>query len=100
MLSHMNHPSTASPQPQPDRGREEAFFEAARALEPEQRAAYLARVCGDDAALRQRLENLLASSQQAGDFLENPPASGRAASTIVISPPVTEKPGDIIGHYK
>src|SRR5262245_26842228 len=100
MFSPMNRPSTASPPSQPDRGREEAFFEAARALEPEQRAAYLARVCGEDVALRQRLETLLAASQQAGDFLENSPAPAGPAPTIVISPPVTEKPGDIIGHYK
>jgi serine/threonine protein kinase len=92
-------PTASSPQ-QPERGRQEAIFEAARALEPGQRAAYLARVCGEDASLRHRLENLLAAADQAGDFLEpslQPPAP---ASTMVVSLPVTEKAGDVIGHYK
>ena len=91
----------ASPlQPQPDRGCEEAIFEAARSLEPNQRAAYLARICGDDASLRTRLEVLLAASDQAGDFLESAPQPSSPAPTMVISLPVTEKAGDVIGRYK
>ncbi|HHK40971.1 MAG TPA: serine/threonine protein kinase, partial [Planctomycetaceae bacterium] len=45
------------------------LFEAAAELAPEDRAAYLARACGDDAPLRSEVESLLASSDAAEDFL-------------------------------
>src|SRR5262245_29363362 len=79
--------------------REEAFFEAARGLPPEQRPQYLERVCGEDSALRKRLETLLQANSEAGEFLEPPPAAN-TNPTIDISVQVTEKPGDTIGRYK
>src|SRR6266436_504876 len=100
MLPPMNREPAASSSADPESGREEAIFEAARALEPEQRAGYLARVCGEDALLRQRLRTLLSASDQAGDFLEISPQPAGSAPTMVISLPVTEKPGDVIGRYK
>ncbi len=42
------------------------LFEAARRLEPEARAAFLAEACGDDAALRDEVENLLARHSSSG----------------------------------
>ncbi len=79
--------------------REEAIFDAASQLPPEKRAEYLGQACGDDAGLRQRIEALLHSHEQAGGFLE-PPAASAARPTIVLSLPVTEKAGDKIGRYK
>src|SRR5262249_25974858 len=58
------------------------------------------RVCGEDASLRGRLEVLLAASDQAGDFLESSAQPSAPAPTMVISLPVTEKAGDVIGRYK
>src|SRR5438132_996603 len=39
---------------------------------PEQRSTYLDEACAGDAALRQRVEALLASHEQAGSFLGKP----------------------------
>jgi serine/threonine protein kinase len=79
--------------------REEAIFDAVLALPPEQRPAYLGQACGQDAQLRQRIELLLRSDDQAGEFLE--PASPTGTKRTVIAPTAaSEKPGDIIGHYK
>jgi len=36
---------------------------------PEEREQYLDEVCGDDAELRQRVEELLAAQEQSDDFL-------------------------------
>src|SRR5262245_60102942 len=39
-----------------------------------ERSAYLEQVCGDDIALRERVEALLKASDQAGSFLQQPAA--------------------------
>ena len=64
----------------------------------DQRDAYLARVCGDDDALRQRLRKLLEANDELGDFLDKPfhKLSGQPRSV----PSIGEKPGDLIGRYK
>jgi serine/threonine protein kinase/tetratricopeptide (TPR) repeat protein len=76
---------------------ERDLFEAGLGLPPESRAAYLDRVCGDDAALRQRLEALLRKHDQAGSFLEQPAVP---VSATVDVPAVGERPGTVIGPYK
>ncbi|HEY3760474.1 MAG TPA: protein kinase [Verrucomicrobiae bacterium] len=78
--------------------REEAIFDAASQLPPAQRTDYLKKECGEDEALRRRVEALLAAAEKAGEFLKEPAAPARP--TIVLSIPFTEKPGDKIGHYK
>jgi serine/threonine protein kinase len=78
--------------------REEEIFEAASKLPAEQRAAYLQTACGDDAALRARIEGLLKAHDEAVDFMEEP--AGPARKTIVLTLPPDEKPGDKIGRYK
>src|ERR1039457_277466 len=80
---------------QPD--RELAVFSAARLLPVGERAAYLDEACAGDAALRQRVEELLQASDEAGRFLENP-AAGPPSRTVPDMP--SEKPGDRIGRYK
>ena len=47
-------------------------FEGARALAADARPAYLAAACDGDEALRQEVETLLASHEQAASFLETP----------------------------
>ena len=79
--------------------REEAIFDAAEQLAPDKRAAYLDQACGDDKDLRAQVEALLKAHEQAGDFLAEPVANA-AKPTVVLSFPVTEKSGDVIGRYK
>jgi serine/threonine protein kinase len=78
--------------------REEEIFEAASKLPPDQRVAYLQTACGDDAALRARIEGLLKAHNEAGGFMLEP--AGSARKTIVLTLPPDEKPGDKIGRYK
>ena len=78
--------------------RDEVIFAAALELPPGLRADYLQKTCGEDAALRGRIEGLLKAYQDAGGFMEEPAA---ARKTIVLSlPPSDEQPGDRIGRYK
>jgi eukaryotic-like serine/threonine-protein kinase len=49
-----------------------ALFEAALALEPSERKAFLDEECGRDTALRQSVEYLLAEDALAGSFLQHP----------------------------
>jgi WD40 repeat protein/serine/threonine protein kinase len=74
----------------------EAIFFAARQKEPEDRAAYLDEVCGDDAELRQRVEQFLSAQAELGSFLE-PPA---ALSVATVDEPIRDCPGTVIGAYK
>src|SRR2546430_11618006 len=50
------------------------LFQAAIELEPNQRASFLTEACAADAALRSRVEKLLASHDEAGSFLNSPAA--------------------------
>src|SRR5215831_6534941 len=67
-------------------------FAAALELPVGERAAFLARECGDDQTLKARVEALLRADSEAGNFMERPhPDAGLlSASTI------GEKPGDHI----
>src|SRR6478736_10288849 len=62
---------------------------------PEERAEYIQRVCGQDAELRRRVEELLAAHFQAGDFLERPPAT-----VLYRDEDIQAAPGTVIGPYK
>ena len=85
-----------------NRSEDEIFEAALQHATRERRATYLNEACGDDARLRERVEALLKAHDQAGEFLEQPPA-GVSAKTFVVTTamvPVTEGPGDRIGRYK
>jgi serine/threonine protein kinase/tetratricopeptide (TPR) repeat protein len=100
MMDSMENGPKASLSKQPAMPREEVIFDAALALLTAQRPAYLDQACGHDGPLRQRVELLLQSHEQAGEFLEpSRPASG-PGGTMVVAPPPSEKPGDVIGNYK
>jgi serine/threonine protein kinase len=58
----------------PERWRRAAeVVDAALALEPERRSAYLDVACAGDAPLREEVESLLTSCEEAGSFLEAGP---------------------------
>src|SRR5437879_3958847 len=80
--------------------REVAVLNAALELRPAERAAYLDQACAGDAALRQQVEALLLSHEQAEGFLEAPPAGLDFKRSVRLEIPLTEKPGDKIGRYK
>jgi eukaryotic-like serine/threonine-protein kinase len=77
----------------------EIFADALEKANAAERAAYLAQACGNDAQLRQHVEALLQAHEKAGGFLEGP-AAAPPGKTVVVSTPLTEKPGDRIGRYK
>jgi serine/threonine protein kinase len=82
------------------------FLAALEVLDPAARAAVLARECGDDAELRQRVEVLLQAHDQSGSFLDHPAVPGATSDQAPGGPdcqsglPVTERPGSRIGPYK
>src|SRR3954453_2282959 len=73
------------------------IFKAAVQLPPERRAAYLDQACGKNHELRREVESLLEAHDQPGSFLQSRLA--RLPGTVD-EPPVTEKPGTVIGPYK
>src|ERR1035441_10137794 len=77
--------------------RELAVFSDARKLPEQERAAFLDKACVGDAALRQRVEELLQAKDEAGDFLESPAAVPPGGAVPAVP---AEKPGDRIGRYK
>ncbi len=56
------------------------FNNALEKTDPRERAAYLAGACGGDEALHRRVEALLESYDDAGDFLERSPIGQPAAA--------------------
>ncbi|HLP09550.1 MAG TPA: serine/threonine-protein kinase [Opitutaceae bacterium] len=72
--------------------QEALIFAEAAALPPEERAGYLERACAGDAALRARIEKLLAAHAAAGGFMAAPREPEAALPT--------DRPGDRIGRYK
>jgi len=78
---------------------EETIFEAAAQLVQEQRAAYLTTACGENFALRQRIEQLLAAHDRGNHFMEESavPAGAKPDFRPAL---FSEKPGDKIGRYK
>jgi WD40 repeat protein len=77
----------------------ELFTAALQIEDPVKRADYLARACGDDTGLRQRVEALLNALGAAGSFLQKPAEKGGPASDQPSAVPA-ETPGTIIGPYK
>ncbi len=79
---------------------EELLFQEAAALETPERAAYLDRVCAHDAALRTRLEALLAAHDHPETLLATPTPHTR--STLTVRPTDSPDPaiGQLIGRYQ
>jgi tetratricopeptide (TPR) repeat protein len=76
---------------------EQAIFEVARKMEAgTAREAYLQQICGDDAAIGQRVRALLQAFEQSASFLEVP-ASGLVCT---VGEPSPVGCGTVIGPYK
>jgi serine/threonine protein kinase len=71
----------------------EIFSEALGKASPEERSRYLAQACGQDAALRLKVDALLQAHIEAGGFL-------RTSIVPPESQPFAEGPGTTIGRYK
>jgi serine/threonine protein kinase/Tfp pilus assembly protein PilF len=77
--------------------KEEKIFQDAIEQTADQRTAFLLDACGDDVALRERVEVLLKAHANPGSFLRSP-AAELTATTDTSS--ITERPGTVIGPYK
>jgi serine/threonine protein kinase/Flp pilus assembly protein TadD len=81
------------------------FVAALHKTNADERAAFLAEACGDDTALRERVQALLHEQEQLGSFLESPAAAvhpiegGATAARATVDYPA-ELPGTVIGPYK
>jgi serine/threonine protein kinase len=75
----------------------EIFLAALERPSPGERSAFLDTACGDDAALRARLESLLRHHAE-GDFLEDPAAELKRMPPA--DPSVGDGVGTVIGRYK
>src|SRR5207237_2467755 len=98
ILARMEHKPPSSPSSAGQLDREEAIFNAARTLPPEDRDVYLQAACANNAALRERIQMLLTCHDRAGDFLTPSPPGQQRAATIVIEAPPSEKPVHQLGH--
>ncbi len=72
----------------------EIFTAALTKADPAARAAFLDGACAGDAALRRRVDSLLAENEQLGSFMEGP------SLTHASDAPALECPGTQIGPYK
>jgi serine/threonine protein kinase/tetratricopeptide (TPR) repeat protein len=83
---------------QPDQRRiDSIFLAAAEKATAAERAAYLDVVCASDPELRERVERLLAAQSKVSRFLEAP---APALISTLAEPPVTERPGTVVGPYR
>jgi len=87
---------------------EESIFAAAlEKAAGAERQAFLDEACAGDAALRQRLERLLAADRQSAGILERGPEATGLETPAAAAPaasgnfePLSEGPGTVIGPYK
>lgn len=79
---------------------EEAIFEGALQLPPEQREVYLQAACAGDGTLLERIRDLIRFHEKGDGPLETPAVPPAPKATSVRSQPSGEKPGDKIGNYK
>jgi eukaryotic-like serine/threonine-protein kinase len=81
------------------------FCGAIEIASPEERAAHIARACGPDLGLRERINKLVAAHFRAGSFLEMPaptPSTAGELQSPALEASATpgELPGTLIGPYK
>src|SRR5438105_8176480 len=73
------------------------LYQAALALQPDERETFLGDACGDDTAMRREVESLLAAEDEAGSFL----AAGamKDAAKMLVEDKSLSLVGKQIGHY-
>ncbi len=76
---------------------EETIYNAAAAMPPAERIAYLKGACGDDTDLLARVEALLKAREVDDDFLKAPVLD---PDMTLNNSPISEGPGTVIGRYK
>jgi serine/threonine protein kinase/DNA/RNA endonuclease YhcR with UshA esterase domain len=84
----------------PSHEREQALFTLASAKPVAERAAFLDRECGEDKALRARLEALLAAHEQSEPILDDSDRHAKATMKLEFSDSPDENIGQRIGRYK
>jgi WD40 repeat protein len=85
-----------------DQKAQQIFASAIGIHDTAERGAFLDRACGNNAALRQEVDSLLAAHYAAGDFLQcsAPPVGAVAAQRTMIIPTLSETTGTRIDRYK
>src|SRR6266852_3522788 len=78
--------------------RIEALFQAALRRPTTERAAFLREACKQEPELLAELESLLASHEQAGDFLDEPVLA--SAEAVAATEPAESLAGRRIGAYR
>jgi eukaryotic-like serine/threonine-protein kinase len=73
------------------------IFKAAVALNPVERAAYLASVCGHDLSLLRSVESLIKSHEEPDAFVDAP--AYQAAAEMLLDSQDFE-PGQMVAHYQ
>jgi WD40 repeat protein/serine/threonine protein kinase len=85
---------------EPNPQREVALFQAAAQLSGKARASFLDSACDGNAALRQRLETLLAAHEQTDGALADSAPAAKATMKIEFADAPDESIGQRIGRYK
>src|SRR4051794_41085150 len=67
--------------------------------DPREQEAFLRRTCGGDDRLRERVESLIRAHRESGSFVLDRALAADFAVTAD-APPLTERPGDLIGPYQ
>ncbi len=80
--------------------REEALFELAMSKPAAKRAAWLDAECEGDAALRQRLDDLLAAHEQPETLRAIQPNAARPTIKLDLADAPDEAVGQTLGRYK
>ncbi|HEX5397846.1 MAG TPA: protein kinase [Verrucomicrobiae bacterium] len=80
--------------------REELLFQLALMKPASERVAFLDRECGDDKALRARIEALLAAHEQSEGMLAEPAPAAKATMKLELADTPDESIGQVIGRYK
>ena len=85
--------------------RVKEILEAALARAPAERAAFVRRLCDDDASLQAEVESLLDAIEHAGDFIEHPALQSLSLSAAFPAGWIPDlgqralEPGDSLGPY-
>jgi eukaryotic-like serine/threonine-protein kinase len=76
----------------------ETLFESALDLKPDMRQAFIEQACGKDASLSGAVTRLVASYEEAGDFLEE--VAFEESIKLIAEDQAGEEPGGRIGPYR
>ncbi len=74
------------------------LYRAAQEIAPEQRAHFLAQACGDDRALKEEIESLLAYNTRSEGFIDRPAI--QVTAEMLAAEQVNSLPGRQISHYQ